>query len=467
MRGARWREGALRCEAKEGGLMSRGALHGGAFVSLLGAGIALGLAGCGGQDEASASAPEAQMQSGFLRAADPAPGEVLAAEKSETPPPPSEPESEPAAEIPAEPPAADPEPPAEVPRSSSSALELDLAYALLHEPQAQFAGRLERTGQSLSEERRALWLAFSAARAGELGRATELARGLESSDELTPAEQGLLQVALQPGSAPAALTEASVAERSMELALVEREAEAAAASGAHARAAAGWSRLLLAEVSSPWEADPAALERWSRALTVAQREHRWNPRGDWPSLDVQVRSGDSLIAIRKRILEENPQLLLCTGLIARANGLPSEQAIRPDDELRIPTDRASALVDLSSRWTFFLLGGEVAAAWSVGVGKEEGTTPVGTYAITLKQVEPMLFQPGKAPVPYGDPENPLGTRWLEWGKDGKGTHLGFHGTDDPSGIGGRVSKGCVRMRNEDVELLFDILPLGAQVTVQP
>ena len=70
-------------------------------------------------------------------------------------------------------------------------------------------------------------------------------------------------------------------------------------------------------------------------------------------------------------------------------------------------------------------------------------------------------------MPFGDPTNPLGTRWLEWGVDGKGTSLGFHGTNDPDGVGGRVSEGCVRMRNEDVELLFDILPRDAEVVVQP
>jgi lipoprotein-anchoring transpeptidase ErfK/SrfK len=45
--------------------------------------------------------------------------------------------------------------------------------------------------------------------------------------------------------------------------------------------------------------------------------------------------------------------------------------------------------------------------------------------------------------------------------------LGIHGTNDPTSIGKRVSQGCIRMRNEDVEALFEILPEGATVTVQP
>ena len=79
----------------------------------------------------------------------------------------------------------------------------------------------------------------------------------------------------------------------------------------------------------------------------------------------------------------------------------------------------------------------------------------------------MWFPTGGKPVPFGDPENPLGTRWIPWLRDGQKTSIGFHGTNEEVGVGGRVSQGCVRLRNVDAELLFDILPEGASVTVQP
>jgi lipoprotein-anchoring transpeptidase ErfK/SrfK len=47
------------------------------------------------------------------------------------------------------------------------------------------------------------------------------------------------------------------------------------------------------------------------------------------------------------------------------------------------------------------------------------------------------------------------------------SHLGFHGTTDPDTVGGAVSSGCVRLRNEDVEVLFEILPEKSDVVVQP
>ncbi len=423
------------------------------------------------------AAGESEESVGFLRPATSEDGGVLAAETAPVAvrPPGSVTESPPASAgkpVPAiESPMATPsESPGNTGTAPTGAEDLELASSLLHRPHAAFAQLVDRYGTSLGPERRKLLLSFSAGRAGDLQAARALSQGLDDEAALSAAERRLLQTALDPKAPQAVTTALAIStplERAMELALLERDAASLAAAGAHAQSAAAWSRLMLAEIDSPWEADRDCLARWTASLEAQQRRHRWDPRGGWPAIEVGVESGDSLIAIRKRVLGERPDLLLCTGLIARANGLPSETAIRPGDELRIPTDRPSALVDVSARWTFYLLGGEVAAAWEVGVGREDGSTRPGMYTIGDKQVEPMWFQPGRKPVPHGDPENPLGTRWLAWQEGEAETHLGFHGTSDPTGVGGRVSEGCVRLRNPDIELLFDILPRGATVQVQP
>lgn len=54
----------------------------------------------------------------------------------------------------------------------------------------------------------------------------------------------------------------------------------------------------------------------------------------------------------------------------------------------------------------------------------------------------------------------LGTRRLVLG-DG----YGIHGTNNPSSIGRSVSHGCVRMRNEDIERLFEMVPIGTPVFI--
>lgn len=248
--------------------------------------------------------------------------------------------------------------------------------------------------------------------------------------------------------------------------LAEQRASELLQSGAYAEAAGVLSRLLLGHVEAGRD-DRAALARWAALLTEAQSHHRWSPKGAWPAAEVTVQSGDSLIAIRKRTLEGRPGLLLCTGEIVRANRLASSTAIRPGASLRVPTQTPSMRVDLSAMWAFYCFGDEIAAAFEVGVGREGSETRPGTYTIGNKQENPMWTPLGREPVPFGDPQNPLGTRWLAWNLEGRGTSLGFHGTNDPSSVGQRVSEGCIRMRNAEVEQLFEILPMGAEVRVQP
>jgi lipoprotein-anchoring transpeptidase ErfK/SrfK len=46
------------------------------------------------------------------------------------------------------------------------------------------------------------------------------------------------------------------------------------------------------------------------------------------------------------------------------------------------------------------------------------------------------------------------------------TGYGIHGTTEPDKIGQQVTAGCVRMRNEEVEELYTLIPVGTEVTIQ-
>jgi Uncharacterized protein conserved in bacteria len=90
--------------------------------------------------------------------------------------------------------------------------------------------------------------------------------------------------------------------------------------------------------------------------------------------------------------------------------------------------------------------------------------------ITRKEVHPswtptpqMRRENPKLPafVPGGDPRNPLGVRALYLGD----TLYRIHGTDAPWLIGDQVSRGCVRMYNNDVIDLYDRTRIGAKVIV--
>jgi len=124
-----------------------------------------------------------------------------------------------------------------------------------------------------------------------------------------------------------------------------------------------------------------------------------------------------------------------------AIGLGEEASQFFNDQYEIFVDLDQKLLTLSER-------GRIVKSWPVGVGKQETPSPVGVWRIIQKTK---------------DPGGPFGTRWMKlnvpWGG------YGIHGTDEPDSIGGAVSHGCIRMLNEDVEELYDIVPLGTRVTV--
>jgi len=100
---------------------------------------------------------------------------------------------------------------------------------------------------------------------------------------------------------------------------------------------------------------------------------------------------------------------------------------------------------------------------SVATGKKESLTPEGLFTITVKAVNPYYR---KKEIEGGDSQNPLGTRWIGFdAKDTDGRIYGIHGTNNPASIGKYVSEGCIRMQNESVESIYDLIPLGTKVLV--
>ena len=366
--------------------------------------------------------------------------------------------------------AAPPSRPAAEPSNGSSAGEVELARELAHRPGALSAWLSDR-GAALPAGRRALALAVAQAIDDRPEALAQLARPPTAGDEPvgSPHELSMLDEALRPGTVrarAASVSRATPLVFAAHVARTAREADEALADGRFPEAAAGYSDVLQAELDAPWTSEVEMLRTWSEALSKAQRRHQWNRKGGWPSLEVTVERGDSLISLRKRVIQEHPELLLCTGLIERANELKGE-TIHPGQVLRIPRERARMLVDLSARWAVYFLGDQAVAAWEVGVGAAESPTPPGVYTVGDKNTEPMWFRPSQQPVPFGAPENPLGTRWIAWlDETARPTGLAFHGTKDPESIGADQSQGCVRMRNRDVEELFEVLPVGARIEVR-
>jgi lipoprotein-anchoring transpeptidase ErfK/SrfK len=94
------------------------------------------------------------------------------------------------------------------------------------------------------------------------------------------------------------------------------------------------------------------------------------------------------------------------------------------------------------------------------------STPRGTFRVTNKIKSPSYYLRNEY-YRGGDARNPLGASWLglNVGHWKTGTPIGIHGTNEPGRIGKPVSRGCVRLRNEDVLLLYSVLPVNCRVTI--
>lgn len=165
----------------------------------------------------------------------------------------------------------------------------------------------------------------------------------------------------------------------------------------------------------------------------------------------EVKKGDTLTKIAK-------QFQTTIDAIAIANNIKGT-VIHPGKKLRILNGTFSIFVDKSQNILILKYNKEVVKTYRVSTGNNN-STPIGTYKIVSKLIDPVWYRHGRA-IPPTDPENILGTRWLGFDLPG----YGIHGTVAPEDIGKQITEGCVRMHNEEVEELFSLTPQGVEVVV--
>lgn len=105
-------------------------------------------------------------------------------------------------------------------------------------------------------------------------------------------------------------------------------------------------------------------------------------------------------------------------------------------------------ISVNNRWLRLFKDNVLQKQYPIAVGRMLYDTPVGNFIIINKE-----------PNPGG----PFGSFWMSLSKE----HYGIHGTNDPSSIGHAVSHGCIRMHNNDVEELANIIPIGTSVFIHP
>ena len=124
------------------------------------------------------------------------------------------------------------------------------------------------------------------------------------------------------------------------------------------------------------------------------------------------------------------------------------------------SERRRIVVSIPDRKLVLFEGDRVLRIYDVAVGKPSTPTPQGKFAIINRVPHPAWYGPSVTVAPGKN--NPLGSRWM--GLSAKG--YGIHGTNVPSSIGKAASHGCVRMRQQDLEELFEMVTVGTTVELQ-
>ncbi len=133
--------------------------------------------------------------------------------------------------------------------------------------------------------------------------------------------------------------------------------------------------------------------------------------------------------------------------IKHLNTINLQNNLRIDNKDKIKNYTILIEVDLKRLSIIDRKDGTVVNSFGVATGKDHSPTPLGSFIITEK-------------AHWGEG---FGSRWMElnvpWGK------YGIHGTNKPGSIGFNLSGGCIRMRNQDVEKVYDLVEKGSTVVI--
>ena len=113
-----------------------------------------------------------------------------------------------------------------------------------------------------------------------------------------------------------------------------------------------------------------------------------------------------------------------------------------------PAGKICIVVRTAPRLLEVYSDGQIYKRYRIAVGKHSSPSPIGEWQVVNKD--------------YSN-KDLFGTRWIglnvPWGS------FGIHGTNRPWSIGQFASHGCIRMRNQDVEELFEWVPVGTPVKI--
>ena len=121
--------------------------------------------------------------------------------------------------------------------------------------------------------------------------------------------------------------------------------------------------------------------------------------------------------------------------------------------------RTHLIVDLGAFRATLLRGGRPVFSAAIGIGRPAWPTPTGRFYVRNRLTR--YASPFYGPVAFGtSARSSVLTDWPAGG------FVGIHGTNRPELLPGRVSHGCIRLRNEDIRELARLMPIGTPITIR-
>jgi hypothetical protein len=176
----------------------------------------------------------------------------------------------------------------------------------------------------------------------------------------------------------------------------------------------------------------------------------------------QVQSGDSYWQIcRDFNSKEGAGFTLNSGWVSEFSGKVNYKLL-VDEKLKIPSAKLSMRAWRGERLLALYADGVPIRLYEASMGRKGELTPLGDFTLAVCEKEPVYYKQGASPVPYGNPDNPLGERWLGFEED---SQYGVHGTNSEDTIGSYESGGCLRLHNADVIDLFELVKSGVPISI--
>lgn len=239
---------------------------------------------------------------------------------------------------------------------------------------------------------------------------------------------------------------------------------------------------------------------WADADSIAERDPAPIPVNERP-VEEPIPANHFELASAEQSVVGTPQVVLANeedtfSDLARAYGLGYDElvaanpGINPwlpgtDTPILLPTQfvlppdiREGVVLNIASKRLFYFPKmpdgqNQVVKTYPIGIGRVGWETPLGSTSVIAKAVDPVWYVPQSVrrehaemgdPLPSvipAGPDNPLGSRVLKLDIPG---YL-IHGTNQPYGVGMRVSHGCVRLYPENIEYLYELVEIGEPVQI--